>query len=95
MSMASYWPAVNAAAKSAPSERQRLVSGNSKPDMARKPYTKKRAAYLKKRARQFAEQPQPVAMKPHYRRYYQPLVHQGRLSDAQCRALGSIVDDLF
>jgi hypothetical protein len=60
----------------------------------RKGFEKKRAAYLKKRARQFTEHAPPAAMKPHYRRY-QPLVHQGRLSDAQCRALGSIVDDLF
>jgi hypothetical protein len=61
--------------------------------MARKPYAKKRAQYLKKRARQYGAHEPPPQPEPHYR-HYQPLVHKGRLSDAQLRALHSIVDDL-
>jgi hypothetical protein len=61
--------------------------------MARKPYTQKRAQYLKKRARQYGSPEPPAEPQPRYR-HYQPLVHRGRLTDAQLRALHCIADDL-
>lgn len=61
--------------------------------MKRKDYAKKRAQYLKKRARKFAGHSAPLSIPMDRPRPHQPLIHSGHVTPAQLRAIAAVTEN--